>query len=103
MNQYFKSKIGQIIEKDITTGQTFFTEIYKRRYNFEVISISRGKLTVWIKSFDIVPSGYKRGGSDIDFGQTSINITKFESLDSILKTLILNIDQKFANRYGQYI
>lgn len=98
MKDYFKSKIGQLITHAITTGDTFFTKVYKRQYNIEVLALKGNQLIVDVNSYDIVPSGYKHGGSDIHHGEVTVDISK-RTKTLIISEIICKADSKFINEY----
>jgi hypothetical protein len=52
MKTYFESKIGQSILKPYTTGKTFFTEVYKRVFRIEIITVSATKIQAKVRKSD---------------------------------------------------
>jgi hypothetical protein len=64
LQPYFESKLGQKIRVTRTTGHAFYTEVYRRQYELEVLAVDDGKVMFHVTSDDIVPRGYLHGGSD---------------------------------------
>jgi hypothetical protein len=60
LQPYFESKLGQKIRVTRTTGHAFYTEVYRRQYELEVLAVDDGKVMFHVTSDDIVPRGYLR-------------------------------------------
>lgn len=97
--KYFESMIGKTITHSIETGETFFTEVYKRTYKIEVLGVKNGRIYVDVNSYDVVPSGYKKGGSDKHFGEVSVMIEDDSKMKTIFN-IIANVDFEFLMRYN---
>lgn len=98
MEDYFKKKLGENIQTKVTTGNDFYTEVYQRVYNVEVLRVSSGSMTVDVKSYDVAPSGLRDGDSSQALGETTIKIgtkTKTEIIDAIIR----EVDKPFFRRY----
>ncbi|MNJ90648.1 hypothetical protein D3C87_82830 [compost metagenome] len=97
MREYFKTKVGKKIVVKVVTGKTFFTEVYQRNFVIEVIEVSKAtknqKMIISVRSYDVVPSGYKEADSDKYYGEFETNI--LESRDKTLKEIICHCDMSF--------
>lgn len=102
MTKYFETNIGKTIRKSFRTGENFFTEIFERRYSFEILAIEKGEMMATVTSVDIVSSGMMQGGSKKDFGEITVRI-KNRSREEILRDLALNADPHFFTRYSKQL
>lgn len=98
LKEYLKSKIGKKITKSICTNETFFTDVYKRNYSFEIIKVYRNKVTMNVSSVDICPSGLQAGNSYRDLGEIVMDYTKF-SKEKLLEEVISRKDFSFLIQY----
>jgi hypothetical protein len=69
-----------------TTGHAFYTEVYRRQYELEVLAVDDGKVMFHVTSDDIVPRGYLHGGSDKQFGSVTVEIR--DTLEATVKEAI---------------
>jgi hypothetical protein len=97
LQPYFESKLGQKIRVTRTTGQTFYTEVYRRQYELEVLAVDDGKVMFHVTSDDITPSGYPLGGSDKQFGSVTVEIQG--TLEATAKEAVETADPQFFSRY----
>jgi hypothetical protein len=99
MKTYFESKIGQSILKPYTTGKTFFTEVYKRVFRIEIITVSATKIQAKVRKSDYVPSGYGEGGTEFEYPARNFSYKKTESIDQITDRICRTVNPEFFNRY----
>ncbi|MNV41017.1 hypothetical protein D3C71_1326390 [compost metagenome] len=99
MEKYFESMVGKKINHSITTGETFFTKVYKRTYSIEVLKVKNGRVYVEVKCYDVVPSGYRQGGSDQNLGETVVMIDEDSKLETIFN-IISQVDLMFLREYN---
>lgn len=98
LKNYLKSKIGVTLHKSICTGNKFFTDVYTRRYSFNVIKVFRNKVTIEVGSIDICPSGLAQGGSSINLGEIVMDFKKY-SKEELLNEIIAKKDANFLIKY----
>lgn len=97
---YFNSLIGSKVRKSLTTGNKSFTEVYKRQYIFEVLSVSEKEVRFHVSSKNICPAGcYEDSMEDNDFGEISIDIRGKDRI-SILNEAIMAKDKSFIDKYN---
>jgi hypothetical protein len=103
LQPYFESKLGQKIRVTRTTGHAFYTEVYRRQYELEVLAVDDGKVMFHVTSDDIVPRGYLlprgylHGGSDKQFGSVTVEIR--DTLEATAKEAVETADPQFFSRY----
>ena len=100
LNTYFTNNIGRTIRNAVTTGRTFYTEVYERAYAAEVIAFANNHVTVHLTSHDNTPSGYALGGSEQRLGDYVIDIAGCAGLTDFWQRLIPTADPAFAAKYG---
>lgn len=110
LQPYFKSKLGQKIRVTRTTGETFHTKVYRRRYELKLLAVDDGTVMFNVTSDDITPSGYLlkqefrtladlslSGGSDKQFGSVTVEIQ--DTLEATVKKAVKTADPQFFSRY----
>lgn len=98
MKDYFKTKLGEKIITTITTGNTYFHEVFQRTYVMEVLKVN-DKLRVEVFSFDTVPTGFIAGGSERKFGEIEVDIND-KSKNEIVDEIIMKCDGAFIRKYN---
>jgi hypothetical protein len=99
MDNYLKTKVGKKVFVSFTTGETFYTEVYKRNFAIEIIKVTSNKITVKVTSKDITPSGMGRGGSDKSFPSFDYQYLKSVSIDNLLDGIARKSNPEFFNKY----
>lgn len=99
MENYFNKKLGETIQKKVTTGEKVFTEVFERVYELEVLKVKDGKVLHEVSSYDVTPSGYRKADTSNYFGEFLISIGNKSKNDIIVDT-IKQADPEFFRRYG---
>lgn len=99
MKKYFESKIGQYISKSFTTGDTFYTGVYKRKYNIDILTVTAKEIQVKVTSSDYAPSGFGRYGSDKSYPARTFSYSKTENIDQIIDKICRTYDYRFFSKY----
>lgn len=87
----------------ITTGEKFFTAVYKRVYTLVVHAQDGTNAIITVKSKDYTPSGYGEGGSDrklIESQQIKIPTAKNMTAKKWLAKLVQSKDLELFQRTG---
>lgn len=93
MEDYFKAKIGEVIKKKVHTNE-FFTSVYARVYNVEVLKVTDGELTVEVVSHDETPTGKKDRDTVRERGELTVKIAD-KTKTAIIDEIIREADSKF--------
>lgn len=87
---------------DCTTGEKFFTDVYRRVYTFEINKFDGNTLSFYLSSKDYAPSGFGEADSEIEFGDFELKFTDKEFNDNAknaLKNVLAEIDKDFWRKY----
>lgn len=101
----FMENLENYFKVSCTTHESFFTDVYKRLYTFNVDNkkSNENTLTFRLTSKDYVPSGFGKSGSDKTFGNFELTFDE-EDLNSDAKTVLMgilkDIDTPFWNKYN---
>ncbi len=106
-----KIKLTDVLEKgktyqhQVTTGNTMFTAVFARRYSMHIINIDHDSVAVRLDSVDIVPSGYRSGGSEREFGMHVFPYTNEKDINTtgqkLWTTILTKIDPSFVQYMGK--
>lgn len=100
LTTYFTNQIGQTLRANITTGLTYYTQVYQRAYAAEIISVGKRHVTVNLTSHDRTPSGYRLAGSEKQHGERRIDLRDCAGLTDFWQRLVVAGDPTFALIYG---
>lgn len=100
LSNYFENKVGQKIHIKYRTGSELFSEVFQRNYDLEVIGVDDEKVYFNIKSYDVVPSGYSKWGTDKDYGIISIRLhNKPKQVEDVIDSATFIADAEFFTNY----
>jgi hypothetical protein len=99
MKDYFKTKLGKKLSYSVTSGNTFFTEIYQKRYSLEVIKVTSKSVTFEITSNDHVPAGWCKAGTFKNYGLVEIKFYNKNKLQIIYDALV-KVDLHYFLKYS---
>ena len=94
-----KGYVGKKISKEITTGVNFFTDVYKRHYNFKIKEVKYSTVTLDVTTYDICPSGFMQGGTKNTHHDIKVKVT-FDSINELLCEIVCKINPNFVLKYG---
>jgi len=94
LNVYFEAKVGDKIQRRITTGDDRFDRVYARTYVAEVLYTvpDLDRVVVHVTSYDVHPSGARAGDTDRDLGDHAVDgISDIFGLDVFWQVLLKQI------------
>ena len=101
LQKFFEAKIASELRYQVTTGNRFFTEVYARHYQLEVVSADDVGAELLVTSFDVTPSGVRAGGSIKGFGTVMVLFS--DSVESMVRSAAVESDPAFFKRYPDVV
>lgn len=99
INEFLTTKTGGKLHTKITTGRTYYTEVYERAYTATILAVNAGIAHIALASHDNAPSGYGLAGTELNHGEGRVRVDDCATLAEFWRRLLDIADPEFA-RYA---